>query len=138
MQTGHRSALVSCLLVAFAIACAHAGSHGQPVSGDAGRYITRDQIRQSGAVDAWQALRHFATYLEVRDNRRGDGGRVYQRGRGSFLLSNEVMLIVDEVQIADFQYLRNVPAETVEWIRVLTAPRAPHSTERAPATASSS
>ena len=120
MHPDHRSALVTCLLLASTIACTHARSRGEPAGGSAGRYITREQIGQSGAVDAWQALRHFATFLEVRDNRRGDGGRVYQRGRGSFLLSNELMLIVDEVQIADFQYLRNVPAETVEWIRILT------------------
>jgi TonB-dependent SusC/RagA subfamily outer membrane receptor len=70
-------------------------------------------------VDAWQALRHYGTFLEINEDRRGNGGRVYQRGRGSFLLSSELMLVVDEVQVADFQYLKQIPAETVEYIRVL-------------------
>lgn len=120
MRARHLASLTVCLVIASPAACVHAGSSSQSASGEGGRLITREQIRQSGAVDAWQALRHFAAFLEIKDNRRGDGGRVYQRGRGSLLLSSEVMLIVDEAQVADFQYLRNVPAETVEWIRILT------------------
>lgn len=101
------------------IACARASDRSSHPQRESGRVITREQIRRSGAVDAWQALRHFATFLEIKENRRGDGGRVYQRGRGSFLLSSELMLIVDEIQVADFQYLKQIPAETVDYIRVL-------------------
>jgi hypothetical protein len=85
---------------------------------EAARTISREEILRSGALDAWQALRHFGTFLEIKENRRGDG-LVYQRGRNSLLLSSQLMLIVDEVQMADFQYLKQIPAETVEFIRIL-------------------
>lgn len=107
-----------CVLVS-ALACARPAVPSTHPQRGSGRVITREQIRRSGAVDAWQALRHFASFLEIKENRRGDGGRVYQRGRGSFLLSSELMVIVDEIQVADFQYLKQIPAETVDYIRVL-------------------
>jgi outer membrane cobalamin receptor len=110
--------MLICVLMAAAACARTSASSGHPQR-ESGRVITREQIRRSGAVDAWQALRHFATFLEIKENRRGDGGRVYQRGRGSFLLSSELMLVVDEIQVADFQYLKQIPAETVDYIRVL-------------------
>jgi outer membrane cobalamin receptor len=113
-----RRAALMCAVLA-GVACARASERTVHSDREPGRVITREQISRSGAVDAWQALRHFATFLEIKENRRGDGGRVYQRGRGSFLLSSELMLIVDEIQVADFQYLKQIPAETVDYIRVL-------------------
>lgn len=107
-----------CLVLSSA-ACGRSTERSTRPERESGRVITREQITRSGAVDAWQALRHFATFLEIKENRRGDGGHVYQRGRGSFLLSSELMLIVDEIQVADFQYLKQIPAETVDYIRVL-------------------
>ena len=113
-----RRAALMCVVVS-AVACARPSERTTRPEREYGRTITREQISRSGAVDAWQALRHFATFLEIKENRRGDGGRVYQRGRGSFLLSSELMLVVDEIQVADFQYLKQIPAETVDYIRVL-------------------
>lgn len=98
-------------------ACVRSPASPSAREAETARTITREQIRRSGALDAWQALRHFGQYLEIKENLRGDG-RVFHRGRGSFLLSSQLMLIVDEVQIADFQYLKQIPAETVEFIRI--------------------
>ena len=114
---GRRVALL--LIVSASAACTRPAAPTTRPERESGRVITREQITRSGAVDAWQALRHYGTFLEINEDRRGNGGRVYQRGRGSFLLSSELMLVVDEVQVADFQYLKQIPAETVEYIRVL-------------------
>ncbi len=121
MRALRSSRVVRLILVLAVGACAHGSPRPARPEPGSSRVITREQILRSGAVDAWQALKHFATFLEIKENRRGEG-RVYQRGRASFLLSSELMLVVDEAQVADFQYLRQIPAETIDYIRVLKGP----------------
>src|SRR5919106_1740146 len=90
---GRRVALL--LIVSASAACTRPSAPTTRPERESGRVITREQITRSGAVDAWQALRHYGTFLEIKEDRRGNGGHVYQRGRGSFLLSSELMLVVD-------------------------------------------
>jgi outer membrane cobalamin receptor len=87
------------------------------------RLITRADIERSGAVDAFDALRRAGSYLSINDRKRGDL-RVSERGRGSFLLSPQILLIVDGVMMANLNVLHDIRAENVEWIRVMTGAEA--------------
>jgi outer membrane cobalamin receptor len=90
---------------------------GTPVQ--AGRLITAEQIKNSGAVDAWDALRRKANYLSLRETYSGEPTRLSSRGRSSILLSEIPLVVVDGIRIADFRHLRQIPAATVASIRIL-------------------
>ncbi len=85
-----------------------------------GRVITAEQIARSGASNAWEALRRSGTHLLVRENTRSEQARISHRGPNSLLLSNEVLIIVDGIHLADWMYLREIPAATIVHIRILS------------------
>jgi outer membrane cobalamin receptor len=85
--------------------------------------ITREDIERSGAVDAFDALKRAGSYLNVSERKPGEV-RITERGRSSFLLSPQILLIVDGVTRTNLNVLHDIPAENVEWIRVLTGAEA--------------
>ena len=87
------------------------------------RLITREDIERSGAVDAFDALKRAGSYLNVSERKPGEI-RITERGRSSFLLSPQILLIVDGVTRTSLNVLHDIPAEHVEWIRVLTGAEA--------------
>jgi outer membrane cobalamin receptor len=87
------------------------------------RLITREDIERSGAVDAFDALKRAGSYLNVSERKPGEV-RITERGRSSFLLSPQILLIVDGVTRTNLNVLHDIPAENVEWIRVLTGAEA--------------
>jgi outer membrane cobalamin receptor len=109
-------------LTAFAIAACGPTIHPNAGHHDA-RLITRDDIERSGAVDAFDALKRAGSYLSVSERKRGEV-RVTERGRSSFLLSPQVLLIVDGVMMTDLNVLHDIRADNVEWMRVLTGAEA--------------
>lgn len=117
--------MASIALVVSAGGCAT--RHGP----DAGRHfhdpnlITHEDIVRSGATNAYDALRHAGTYLSLSEVR---GGRAIthdfeatSRGQSSLTLNPRMLLIVDDVMRLDVASLREIPAENVLWIRVMTA-----------------
>lgn len=97
-----------------------AGGSRMPIKGD---LITRADIARTGATNAWDALRQASTSLMFRESSRGRGGtdRVLHRGAGSFVLNNNVLLVVDETMMGDLFYMREIPAPSVAYIQILSA-----------------
>ncbi len=113
-----RSAVVLYLLV-LVPACGTT-QHQMPrrSSGDA-RVITAEQIRKSGATDAWDALRRVGNHLSMRETSSGQPSRLSNRGPSSILLSSEPLVVIDGVRMIDFRTLNSVPANIISSIRIL-------------------
>jgi hypothetical protein len=87
--------------------------------------ITREDIVRSGATDAFEALRLASTHISLSEA-RGQMTLTHEvqatsRGRSSLLLSAQMLLVVDDVQRLDVTALREIPADNIAWIRVLTS-----------------
>jgi outer membrane cobalamin receptor len=87
------------------------------------RLITREDIERSGAVDAFDAIKRAGSYLNISERKRGDI-RITERGRSSFMLSPQILLIVDGVMMTNLNSLHDIRAENLDWIRVMTGAEA--------------
>jgi outer membrane cobalamin receptor len=86
-----------------------------------GRLITADQIRKTSATNAWEVLKNSASPLTLAE-RNGEPASVRsRRGRSSLVLSQAdvPILIVDGTRMNDFAMLRQIPAGSIESIRIL-------------------
>lgn len=104
-------------------ACGPTPLHPETAPRHDARLITRADIERTGAIDAFDALKRAGSYLNVTERKRGDV-RVSERGRSSFLLSPQILLIVDGVMMQSLNTLHEIRAENVEWMRVMTASEA--------------
>jgi hypothetical protein len=86
-----------------------------------GQILTREGIAETGARDAWDALRLGATLLNIQYTREGSAPRVTHRGVDSFNLNPQVLLVVDGAHMDDLSVLREIRAENVDYIQVLSA-----------------
>lgn len=86
--------------------------------------ITAEQISRSGATNAWEALRRSGTHLLVRENSRSEQARISHRGPNSLLLSNEMLVIVDGIQLVNWSYLRDIPAASIAPIQIMLGAQA--------------
>lgn len=89
-----------------------------------GTVITRDQIVRTGARNAWEALQRGGTHLTLIEDGAGVPGDIIRRGRGSILLDDSPVVIVDGTRTVGLDHLRLLPAETISSIRVLSGPEA--------------
>jgi hypothetical protein len=87
--------------------------------GGTGYLITADRILRSGATDAWEALVRTSAPVNLTETPNGEPRGMSKRGRSTILLSATPLLVVDDILMSDFHYLRRIPAETVAWIRIL-------------------
>lgn len=83
-----------------------------------GRTVTAEQIAESGARTAWDALRLFSGHIRV------EGNRIAARGTSSIHLSSEPMVIMDGVRLAEHGVLRDVSARHVASIQLIRGPDA--------------
>jgi hypothetical protein len=119
------SSAASVLLVASAWGCAthHSGDQRAPRRDP--NLITQEDIVRSGANDAFEALRLAHTNISLSES-RGQFTLAHQvqatsRGRSSFELSPQMLLVVDEVQRLDVSALHEIPAANIAWIRVMSS-----------------
>ena len=87
-----------------------------------GRLITADQIRKTSATNAWEVLKNSASPLSLGE-RNGEPTSVRsRRGRSSLVISQAdvPILIVDGTRMNDFAMLRQIPAGSIESIRILS------------------
>lgn len=107
-------------LVLVCLACT-APAHRRDASspGDGGYLITAERIRESGAADAWEALVRTHAPIRLDETPNGEPAGLSRRGQNSLVLSSTPMLVVDEVIMTDFVYLRRIPAESIAYIRIL-------------------
>ncbi|NUQ22192.1 MAG: hypothetical protein HOQ09_14690 [Gemmatimonadaceae bacterium] len=124
-QPGGVRLMASVMLVAGVGACAtlHRPDASRPFHDP--NLITHEDIVRSGATNAYDALRRGGTFLSMSEVR---GGRAVthdfeatSRGRSSLVMNPQVLLVVDDVMRLDLASLREIPAENVAWIRVMTA-----------------
>ena len=111
------------LVAGCALALAAAGCSGldfergmSPVP--EGKTITAEQIRRSGAQNGWEVLRRTGTHLSLREDARGQPTRMNYRGHNSIELSSTPLVYVDGAKVAEFSYLRDVPAKIIQRIRI--------------------
>jgi len=105
------------------VACGPTPVRTDPTPRHDARLITRADIERTGAIDAFDALKRAGSYLSVSERKRGDV-RATERGRSSFLLSPQILLIVDGVMMQNLNTLHEIRADNVEWMRVMTGAEA--------------
>lgn len=114
------------LVLASAIsACAsvHAvPADGVPGPGRDGFVLTSEDILQSGARDAMEAVERAPTHLNIQRVRNGDPARITHRGVSSFVLSPEILVIVDGSRVStSVSHLESIPAQSIRFIQILSA-----------------
>jgi outer membrane cobalamin receptor len=112
------------LLLAALLAggCATApGADGTAPNPREGQIITREDIARTSARDAWEALRMAGTHLSIQFPREGSPARVTHRGVDSFVLSPEVLLVVDGTHMGSLEALRDIRATNIDYMQILPA-----------------
>ena len=108
------------LILTAGCATAPLGSGARPPVRD-GLLLTREEIARTGAKNAWEAIRLGATHLNIQFPREGSRARVTQRGVDSFVISPEVLLVVDGTHMAGLSHLEDIRVENIDYIQILTA-----------------
>jgi len=113
--------LAACALVtvsACASAPAHESRHVYAPPGE--KLILADEIARTGARNAWEAIKRTPTFLTTMESSNGTPTRMWRRGRGSVLLREAPLVVIDGVISTDIGILVSIPAEQIAYIRVLT------------------
>ena len=87
------------------------------------RIITREDIERTGAVDAYEALKRAGTFLKIGEQKSGDI-QASERGNSSILLSPQILLVVDEVRMLNLNSLKDIRADAVESMEMLSGAEA--------------
>ena len=116
-------AAVAPLLIA---ACATSGiPQGDEVAPahEGGHVIDAEAIAESKAANAWEVLRDLAIINMSETRGRGDYRMRGRRGRSSLSLgsSDIPLVVVDGVRVIELGTLRQIPANVIESVRVLSA-----------------
>jgi outer membrane cobalamin receptor len=117
--TRRRSTRLLPLALLIATGCASAQRAERDPFTSAGRLITAAAIERSGARNGWEALRSAGSYMSLREDARGNPSSLTARGHGSIALSSFPLLLVDGAHMDSFEYLRDIPAYSIESIRIL-------------------
>lgn len=121
MQPASRHATLpaSCSLALLVVLTACTGLPGQhrEASPD-GHTVTREEILESGAENAWEAIGR-TTRLSTSPN-----GRLRHRGEGSISLDDTPVIILDGARISDTGVLVQLPAWSLASIIVLSGVQA--------------
>ena len=113
--------LLSCAFVAGSVATIGCGHNVHPRTFDppGEQLILHDQIVESGAQDAWEAVRRLS-HMTTSTTTAGEPSRMYRRGRSSLVIRETPVVVVDGVQATDIQILTQVRADQIAWMRILT------------------
>lgn len=98
--------------------CITSARNATPLT-SAGRVISAATIERSGATNAWEVLRKVGTHMSFREDARGNPTSLTYRGHSSVRLSPEPLLVVDGAFIERFDYLRDIPAISIETLQIL-------------------
>src|SRR5437016_9064345 len=104
--------------LASAAGCGGArGEIEQSSTPSAGTVVTAEEIANSGAKTAWDALRMTVPNIQLRES-RGKPARIQRRGRASIYLDDQVRVIVDHMRLHDLQLLQSIAATDILTIQV--------------------
>ena len=110
-------------LIVTCVACGTGTRVLRPApSPDGGRVITAEQIARSSATNAWDIVKQSGA-LSIKETYSGEPARlVSRRGRSSIYLaeSDTPLVVLDGAFLSDFRVLKQIPAQTIETIRILS------------------
>jgi outer membrane cobalamin receptor len=81
--------------------------------------FTADQIKESGATTAWQAIQRLAPHMRAAEA-NGKPSRLQRRGPASMYLNDAPLVFLDGVRLQDFKQLDLLPAAHLETISILS------------------
>jgi len=119
-RSGARCSVAWSLVLAAAGCGAARPGSANASAPSAAKVVTADQIAQSGAKTAWDAVRLTVPNVQLRETSRGQPARIQRRGRASIYLDDQVRVILDHVRIYDLQVLRDVAAADILTIELFT------------------
>ena len=121
-----RTTLTALVLTgAFAVvACTPMMEQDSGPPAHSGRMITEQEIANSGAQTAWEAVRLLSGYVRFTDDENGRPSSMTARGKSSIYLSSAPSLFMDGVRIVDFTVLHELSARNLESIQLITGPDA--------------
>jgi outer membrane receptor protein involved in Fe transport len=109
------------ILLITTLACAGVTSGSRSDLRRAGeQLITEEQIVESGATTAWEAIKRNAPQVQLFERKNGEAIRIVRRGRGSIYLNDGPVVFLDGVRMSDFRNLQLVPATTILSIVIIT------------------
>lgn len=96
-------------------------SHSPAPSRAQGILITQEDVEESSARDAWEAIRRNVNHLRFAEDLDGDPVWIgAHRGNSSIAGQDAILLVVDGTLMSGARYLRHIPAATVAWIQILS------------------
>jgi outer membrane cobalamin receptor len=114
------------VLAGLATGCAAASAPAARHAADpdlepGGKVVTAEDIRRSGARDAMEAIERAGSHLVIARTRQGTPESIYHRGVDSFVVSREVLLVVDGTRVKyPVDALRGIPARSIRYIQILS------------------
>jgi outer membrane cobalamin receptor len=105
-------------LVVFVSACGIKPRPATP-SQSSGMVITQEEIAASGARTMWEALSRTVRFARFQESGSGTPERIRRRGASSIVLSDDMPIYLDHVQVLDIDLLASMPARDIETIQVL-------------------
>lgn len=89
------------------------------------RYVvTAEEIANSGAMTAWEALRLLGAVVRLEEDKDQEPARITARGRSSINLSSEPLVFLDGVRLGEYRVLHSMGAHLVERIEFVAGPQA--------------
>lgn len=79
------------------------------------RVITAAEIERSGATNAWEALERTGTPLQIEDE------AMPEAARSRLALARLPRVVVDGIQMLEIRLLRDIPANVISRIRILSS-----------------
>ena len=107
-------------LLLAGLACGPSVQHANTRTPTGGILITEDRIKESGGKTAWEVIKRAAPVFSTHESRTGRPASMERRGRGSILLEDSPIIMLDGVRVSDFKVLDQIPAETIFSIYILT------------------
>ncbi|HEX8246491.1 MAG TPA: Plug domain-containing protein [Longimicrobium sp.] len=121
VRTATPLSLAALLAAAAGCATAHPareGEHHAPAHGFA-HYLSAQDIRDSGARNAWEALRRLGG-VRLQESAGGAPERIRPtRGRMTILLDDSPIVLLDGARLLDYDVLRALPARQIASIEFL-------------------
>src|SRR5438105_15037677 len=106
-------------LLLAVLACGPSVQHANNHTATRGILITEERIKESGGKTAWEVIKRAAPVFSTHESRTGRPASMERRGRGSILLEDSPIIMLDGVRVSHFQVLEPIPAGTVFRLYIL-------------------
>ncbi|HUF27336.1 MAG TPA: Plug domain-containing protein [Gemmatimonadaceae bacterium] len=117
--------MMAAVVVLATTACATSnGTRSSSSVTSEGRHFTMEAIRETGARTAWDALRRLPSALRLDEDSYGTPAGMSQRGQGNLRSTRSTLVVVDGFRITDIGILRDIRADEIHSMRVLSTTHA--------------